>query len=150
MQNIEDGEYKPGIQLYQTKKEFFCLNNLLYFCLETKLETNFTIPKRKSEEIANDSNTSQASPYEYQTVLANSYYNYNSNALMGQWPQANCYYAGYPTTYDSSLNVSEPITQQIYSTLENYKEKPKNLKKDICKSTRNKYNSVTSIIKDMH
>lgn len=108
-----------------------------HFSIEKELEKNFKIPKRKSEEITKEltATPDDLSPSDYQTVLSNSYYNYNSNVSMGQWPQGNSCYSNYPQNYNndnSSVTVAEPIAQQIYSTLENYKEKPKNLKKDIC------------------
>ncbi|KAJ8953701.1 hypothetical protein NQ314_007310 [Rhamnusium bicolor] len=98
---------------------------------EVGLDRNYKIPKRKSEEMSNDSNNDY-NPYTNveNPVLANSYYNYYENpGLFGPWQQG-AIYSQYPST-----NTVEPITQNIYNTLSHIKEKPKNFRKNIFKET---------------
>ncbi|VEN46821.1 unnamed protein product [Callosobruchus maculatus] len=88
--------------------------------------TSYSIPKRKADEMY----SSQYSAYTNvdNPVLSNSYYNYYQQS---QWPTV------YPQPYQNVQNHSavDPITQNIYNTLNMVKEKPKNYQKNVFRDT---------------
>nr|CAI5868041.1 unnamed protein product [Callosobruchus analis] len=88
--------------------------------------SSYSIPKRKADEVY----SSQYSAYTNvdNPVLSNSYYNYYQQS---QWPTV------YPQPYQNMQNQSavDPITQNIYNTLNMVKEKPKNYQKNVFRET---------------
>lgn len=97
------------------------LLNITFVILEGTLNKNFKIPKRTSHEA-----------FRYETPLSNDVEDYHGYSVQRKWQQG-ATFTQYPTHYPPIQYPTpvEPITQNIWNTLNNIKEKPKNHQKNI-------------------
>lgn len=97
--------------------------------LEATFNKNFRIPQKRSSDEA----------FTYGTPLNTYETDYKGYSVQRQWQQG-ATFTQYPTPFTPVQyptlisNPVEPITQNIWNTLHNIKEKPKNYERNLSKS----------------
>lgn len=99
--------------------------HLTFLILDSSFTRNFRIPKRSSDQA-----------FGYETPLNNDDNDYKGYSVQRRWQQG-ATFTQYPTPFTPvqyPTPISNPITQNIWNTLSNIKERPKNHQRNISKS----------------